>query len=156
VPAHSVRRSRWADLGIDDWYAIVQLRYRVFALEQRVTAQDFDGRDREPDTEHWWIDGDDGASAYLRLIRPAAEEVQPDGAEPARWVIGRVATHPDQRGQGLAHQLVGAALDAHPGDPFLLHAQEYVAGLYAKSGFRVFGEPYDEAGIRHVGMHRAG
>jgi ElaA protein len=154
-----VRRARWPELGLDDLYGIVRLRNRVFALEQRVTAEDFDGRDREPDTEHWWIAGvGPGASAasYLRLIRPAADEVQPDGVEPARWVVGRVATVPEHRGQGFAHRLVRAVLDQHGTEPVLLHAQEYVAGLYAKSGFEVFGSPYVEAGIRHVGMYRAG
>ncbi|MEG8034991.1 GNAT family N-acetyltransferase [Sphingomonas sp. LR61] len=40
--------------------------------------------------------------------------------------------------------------------PVVLHAQEYVAALYERHGFVRFGTPYDEAGIRHVGMHRPG
>lgn len=160
VSEHSVRRAHWSELGLDDLYGIVRLRNRVFALEQRVTAEDFDGRDREPDTEHWWIAaGDDAAAgvlAYLRLIRPAVDEVQPDGVVPAGWVIGRVATAPEHRGKGFAHRLVGAVLEAHGSDPVLLHAQEYVAGLYRRSGFEVFGSPYVEAGIGHVGMYRPG
>lgn len=156
MTGHSVRRARWDSLTTDELYAIVRLRNRVFALEQRVTAEDFDGRDREPDTEHWWIPGDDGvARAYLRCIRLADGEVQPEGVDRATRVLGRVATGVDHRGQGLARRLVGAVLDAHPDEAFLLHAQEYVAGLYAAVGFTPFGEPYDEAGIRHVGMYRA-
>jgi ElaA protein len=155
VAEHSVRRSGFADLTVDALYDIVRLRNRVFALEQRVTAEDFDGRDREPDTEHWWVPGDGGAAAYLRLIRASAGEPHPVGMAPPAWVIGRVATDPSRRGEGLASALVRAVLAAHEGDPFVLHAQEYVAQLYAAAGFVPFGEPYDEASIRHVGMYLA-
>lgn len=152
-----MRRADWAALHRDDLYEIVRLRNRVFALEQRVTAEDFDGRDRDADTEHWWITGEDGAAVtYLRLVRPASDEVQPDGVPPATWVIGRVATDPTARRRGLAHRLVGAVLAEHGSAPFLLHAQEYVADLYAASGFLRFGTPYVEAGIVHVGMYRTG
>jgi ElaA protein len=151
---HSVRHVRWTRLTTDELYGIVRLRNRVFALEQRVTAEDLDGRDREPETEHWWFGADADPVGYLRLVRPARDEAHPSGLQPPAWVIGRVATHPDHRGQGIAGRLVAAVLDRHGHEPFALHAQEYVAGLYERHGFVRFGEPYDEAGIRHVGMHR--
>lgn len=158
---HSVHRARWDRLTTDELYGIVRLRNRVFALEQHVTGEDFDGRDREPDTEHWWFGADDPAdgaepAGYLRLIRPATDEQHPDGSDAPAWVIGRVATHPAHRGAGVASRLVAAVLDEHGHDAFVLHAQEYVARLYERHGFVRFGAPYDEAGIRHVGMHRAG
>lgn len=154
---HSVRRARWGDLTTDELYDVVRLRNRVFALEQRVSAEDFDGRDREPDTEHWWVSrADAGTVGYLRLVRPADGEPHPAGtADPTR-VIGRVATHPDHRGQGIAGRLVAAAVEAHGHGAMVLHAQQYVAGLYERHGFVRFGVPYDEAGITHVGMYRAG
>ena len=159
VSEHSVRRAHWSRLTTDELYGIVRLRNRVFALEQRVTAEDLDGRDRAADTEHWWFGADAGAEGhevlgYLRLVRPAVDEQHPDGSAPPAWVIGRVATHPDHRGRGIAGSLVAAVLAEHGHEPFVLHAQEYVAGLYERHGFRRFGTPYDEAGIRHVGMHR--
>jgi ElaA protein len=151
---HSVHRARWDRLTTDELYGIVVLRNRVFALEQRVTGVDFDGRDREADTEHWWFGADDDPVGYLRLIRPAPDEAHPEGNARPAWVIGRVATHPEHRGQGIAGRLVGAVLAAHGREPFVLHAQEYVAALYERHGFVRFGAPYDEAGIRHVGMYR--
>ncbi|MDT0211622.1 GNAT family N-acetyltransferase [Curtobacterium sp. BRD11] len=151
---HSVRHARWTRLTTDELYGIVRLRNRVFALEQRVTADDFDGRDREPDTEHWWFGAEGDPVGYLRLVRPAPDEDHPAASEPPAWVIGRVATHPDHRGQGIAGRLVAGVLEAHGHEPFVLHAQEYVASLYERHGFVRFGAPYDEAGIRHVGMHR--
>ena len=38
----------------------------------------------------------------------------------------------------------------------MLHAQEYVVGLYERFGFEAFGEPYEEAGIPHRSMYRGG
>jgi ElaA protein len=150
-----VQHARWDRLTTDELYGIVRLRNRVFALEQRVSDEDFDGRDREPDTEHWWFGADAEAVGYLRLIRPAPAEVHPSGTVPPAWVIGRVATHPDHRGRGIAGGLVAAVLASHGHEPVVLHAQEYVAALYERHGFRRFGDPYVEAGIRHVGMYRA-
>ena len=75
---------------------------------------------------------------------------------PTRSASSRVATDPERRGQGIAGRLVAAVLDEHGQDPFVLHAQEYVAALYERYGFVRFGDPYDDAGIRHVGMHRPG
>ncbi|MCP1503160.1 ElaA protein [Curtobacterium herbarum] len=160
MSGHSVHRARWEHLTTDELYDIVRLRNRVFALEQRVTAEDFDGRDRDPDTEHWWSeqrltgDTETAVTGYLRLVRPAAAEPHPaDSAAPTR-VIGRVATHPDHRGQGVAGRLVAAVLAEHGHEAFVLHAQQYVAALYERHGFVRFGTPYDEAGITHVGMYR--
>jgi len=153
---HSVHHARWDRLTTDELYGIVVLRNRVFALEQRVTAEDFDGRDRAHDTEHWWFGTDTEAVGYLRLVRPAPDEDHPAGSSPPAWVIGRVATDPAHRGHGVAGGLVAAVLGTHGHEPIVLHAQEYVAGLYERHGFVRFGEPYDEAGIRHVGMARPG
>jgi ElaA protein len=153
---HSVHRTRWDRLTTDELYGIVRLRNRVFALEQHVSAEDFDGRDREPDTEHWWFGTEADAVGYLRLIRPAPDEQHPADAAAPAWVVGRVATHPDHRGTGIASRLVGAVLAEHGHEPIVLHAQEYVAALYERHGFVRFGAPYAEAGITHVGMYRPG
>ncbi|WIB26123.1 GNAT family N-acetyltransferase [Curtobacterium sp. MCSS17_015] len=154
---HSVRHARWEHLTTDELYDIVRLRNRVFALEQRVSAEDFDGRDREPDTEHWWSTTGDGSTVgYLRLVRPADAEPHPEGTDAPIRVVGRVATRADHRGRGIAGGLVAAVLDRHGHEPFVLHAQQYVAALYERHGFVRFGAPYDEAGIAHVGMYRPG
>ncbi len=206
LPDRPVRRASWGRLTTDDLYGIVRLRNRVFALEQRVSAEDFDGRDREPGTEHWWFGADappDGpdpdptaVTGYLRLVRPAVAAPPPGGAAapppgggrgapapapPGRGraapggrrppapppphpggaaaptrVVGRVATAPEHRGRGIASALLAAVVAEHGAEPMVLHAQEYVAALYERHGFVRFGAPYEEAGIRHVGMYRAG
>lgn len=149
-----MRRTPWARLTTDELYGIVRLRNRVFALEQRVTDEDFDGRDREPDTEHWWFGTETEAVGYLRLIRPAVGETHPAGSAAPAWVIGRVATDPQHRGRGIAGRLVAAVVVEHGRGPIVLHAQQYVAALYERHGFARFGDPYVEAGITHVGMYR--
>jgi ElaA protein len=40
------------------------------------------------------------------------------------------------------------------GEASLLHAQSYIAPLYAKFGFEAFGDEYQEAGIPHLSMYR--
>lgn len=155
VSQYPVEFARWRELSIDQFFEIVRLRYAVYALEQRVDAEDFDAVDRAPTTEHWWIrDDDESLIAYLRLLTPPAGEPYPPKLSPATWVVGRMVVRQDQRRKGLAQHLLRAALDAHPNEAFVLHAQAYTKSLYEKLGFTVFGQPFDEAGIAHVRMYR--
>ncbi|HLS03151.1 MAG TPA: GNAT family N-acetyltransferase, partial [Actinomycetales bacterium] len=142
--------ARWRELSIDQFYEIVRLRYAVYALEQRVDAEDFDEIDRAASTEHWWIRGHGPQlNAYLRLLKPPIDEPTPPGASRPDWAVGRMVVRQDLRRRGLAQRLLLAALDAYPDDSFILHAQAYTKSLYEKLGFRAFGEPFDEAGIPH-------
>ena len=104
--------------------------------------------------------------ATLLLCSSAWVGAQPYPAKPVRVVvpfgpgsgsdiIGRVVVRADRRGEGLAQVLLAQALEDIAGHAVLLHAQEYVAPLYAKFGFVAFGEPYDEATIMHISMYRA-
>lgn len=132
-------------------YEIAKLRTDVFFVEQRVDEEELDYRDLEAATEHYWLADEDGrVAAYLRVLQDAT----PQHRE-ARTVIGRVVTRADRRGQGLAGRLLEAVIERHGGQDMLLHAQEYVQGLYAKAGFEPYGEVYLEAGIPHIGMYRA-
>jgi len=157
VPHYRIEHALWRDLSTDQFFEIVQLRYAVYALEQRVDAEDFDEADRAPSTQHWWIRDDaTRLSAYLRLLAPPRNESHPLGSKPASWAVGRMVVRSDMRRQGLAQRLLQAALDAHPGEAFVLHAQSYTQSLYTKLGFVAFGDEFDEAGIPHVRMYRAG
>jgi ElaA protein len=140
----------WSELTTDELYAILKLRTDVFFLEQKIDETELDDRDREPETRHYWIADDRGTAAYLRTLVDAVPEHRD-----ARRLISRVVVREDRRGDGLAQQLIGAVLERHGSEPFLLHAQEYVAPLYARFGFEPFGEAYVEAGISHLSMYRA-
>ncbi len=60
----------------------------------------------------------------------------------------------DRRGQGLAQKLIAEVLARHGDEAMLLHAQHYIAPLYAQFGFVAFGDVYEEAGIAHLSMYR--
>ncbi len=140
-----------ADLTLAELYAILKLRTDVFFLEQDIDEEELDWRDLEPETVHYAVfDGRD-AVACLRLL----VDEEPEHAD-ARHVIGRVVVRADRRGVGLARVLLERAIDDVGAHGMLLHAQEQVAGLYARHGFVPFGERYLEAGIPHVSMYRPG
>jgi ElaA protein len=151
VPECSVISRSWSELTTSELYDVLKLRTDVFFVEQKVDEEELDNRDQEPGTRHYWISDDTGAAAYLRvLVNETAEHLD------AHHIIGRVVVREDRRGEGLAQKLMASALEQFAGLPMLLHAQQYVAPLYAKFGFVAFGEPYDEATIMHISMYRAG
>ena len=150
MPDHSIVTKTWGELSTDELYSFLKLRTDVFFVEQRIDEEELDNRDQEPTTEHLWIADSHGTAAYLRIIVDA-EPTHKD----ARRLFGRVATRPDRRGQGLSQLLIGEVLRRHGNEPMLLHAQTYVAPLYAKFGFEAFGDTYVEAGLEHVMMYRA-
>lgn len=151
VPECSATVKSWPDLTKRELYSIMKLRTDVFFLEQRADEEELDWRDLEPRTRHFWIDDDRGTAAYLRVLWDAEPR-----HEDAHLVIGRVVVRADRRGEGLALRLLDCVLEQFGNEPMLLHAQEYVQGLYAKVGFEAFGEVYDEAGMPHVSMYRRG
>jgi len=149
VPDYSTLQIPWSKLTLDELYGFLKLRTDVFFLEQTIDETELDDRDQEPDTRHYWIADDRGTAAYLRTLVDAVPEHRD-----AHLMISRVVVRADRRGESLAQKLLGAVLEHHPNEPLLLHAQEYVAPLYARFGFETFGEAYLEAGISHVSMYR--
>jgi len=141
----------WNDLTLDELYSFLKLRTDVFMWEQRADDEEMDWRDREAGTVHIWIDDERGCAAYLRVLW---NEI-PEHLD-AHRVIGRVAVRADRRGEGLTRLLMDRALaviDAEIGAS-MLHAQDYVVGLYARFGYTPYGEPYVEAAIPHQSMYR--
>jgi predicted GNAT family N-acyltransferase len=69
--------------------------------------------------------------------------------------IGRLAVLKEWRGRGVGDALLQALIEEarHRGwDEVSLHAQVDAIGFYDKWGFQPYGEPFDEAGIRHQSM----
>lgn len=131
---------------------MLKLRTDVFFLEQHIDEEELDWRDLEPTTVHYFVlDGAGDAIACLRVLWDA----EPEHLD-AHRIIGRVVTRADHRGEGLASALLERAITDFGSVGMLLHAQEYVAPLYARYGFEAFGEVYQEAGIPHVSMYRPG
>lgn len=141
----TLHRANGPDLTAAELYAILRLRSDVFVVEQECVYADLDGRDLLASTQHLWLAEGDEVLAYLRIL-----------AEPSGGLrIGRVVTAASARGRGLAGELMAAALDGVDGE-FVLDAQTYAQGLYARYGFVAEGAEFLEDGIPHVTMRRAG
>ncbi|MGW3994033.1 GNAT family N-acetyltransferase [Amycolatopsis sp. NPDC004772] len=131
------------ELTAAELHDILRLRVDVFVVEQKAAYPELDGRDLLPDTRHLWFEDDGAVLAYLRVL------LDPGGVRR----IGRVVTAAHARGAGLAARLMDAALTV-PGE-YVLDAQTYVQGFYARYGFVAEGDEYtDDDGIPHIRMRR--
>lgn len=125
---------------------LLALRQRVFIVEQACVFQEIDGRD--PLARHLFGLHDGALVACARLLPATPEKPRS---------IGRVATAPEARGQGLGRAIMQEALRVLRAEdgaaPVFLSAQAHlVERLYAPLGFQVVGAPYLEDDIPHVDM----
>lgn len=138
-------------LSARDVYELLSLRARVFVVEQRCAYLDPDGRDL--DALHVIGRHEGRIVACARILAPGAR------FEDAH-AIGRIVVAPEHRGRGIARALLREAIDAieraHGPVPIALSAQSHLERMYASFGFVRVGDPYDEDGIAHVDMVRAG
>ena len=137
---------RFADLGVDNLHDALQLRSRVFILEQGPFL-DVDGHDRSA----WHLLGRDDAGtlqAYLRVVDPELKYNEPS--------IGRVVTAAEVRGTGLGRALMREGLAGctrhWPGRAVRISAQARLQRFYAELGFAVASDEYLEDGIPHLEM----
>jgi predicted GNAT family N-acyltransferase len=60
------------------------------------------------------------------------------------------------RGKGIGLKLMDFAIDLlrseNKAKRIIIHSQFYIKSLYEKLGFKIMGEPFEEAGIIHVKM----
>ena len=140
-PMVQIRTGGWDELGGQASY----LRTRVFVEEQQIPAElEWDAADAT--ATH--------AVACNRLGQPVATgRLLAPAAGVAR--IGRMAVARGLRGVGIGRQVLDAlvALATARGDGrVVLHAQHGAERFYSRLGFSASGEPFIEAGIRHVEM----
>lgn len=140
---------RFGDLGVDNLYDALQLRSRVFVLEQGPYL-DPDGVDRQA----WHLLGRAAPQgtlvSYLRVVDPGLKYDEPS--------IGRVVTSPETRGSGSGRQLMTegvAGCERHwPGRAIRISAQAHLERFYGSLGFVRVGPDYMEDHIPHVEMLR--
>ena len=137
---------RFSALGVDNLHDALQLRSRVFILEQGPYL-DVDGHDRTS----WHLLGRDEAGtllAYLRVVDPGVKFSEPS--------IGRVVTAPEVRGSGLGRRLMQEGLagcaEHWPGQAIRISAQARLQRFYTELGFTAVGDEYQEDGIPHLEM----
>lgn len=135
----TVRIVDWRDAGA----TLMALRTEVFVREQGVPA-------------HLEQDGLDGGCAHALACDAAGEAIgtgrlMPDGR------IGRMAVRASWRGRGVGGAILTALVEEarrRRMAEVYLHAQRHARDFYARQGFEDEGEPFDEAGIAHIGMRR--
>ena len=137
----------FADLTLMQLYSIMQLRERVFVVEQSCAYIDADGAD--PACRHLWAERDGEIVAYLRVV--------PAGVKFAEVSIGRVITAPSARGTGMGRELMKRGIAEAGGDkqPIRIGAQAHLANWYGELGFEKASDVYWEDNIAHVEMVRA-
>jgi predicted GNAT family N-acyltransferase len=123
--------------------AAFALRREVFVWEQKVPEEEENDADDLTAT-HFVVVTAGEVVGTLRLID-----------KPEHTKIGRVAVRLSFRGQGIAKQLILAAM-AHARalgqDRFYLTAQSDKLGMYEKLGFVAYGPEFPDGGMPHRAM----
>lgn len=136
---------QFAELTAAQLYAIVQLRERVFVVEQNCVYLDADGAD--PVCAHLWAERGGSIAAYLRIV--------PAGVKYAEVAIGRVIVAATSRGTGLGRELMKRGIAECGAVPIRISAQAHLSNWYRDLGFVSEGDVYWEDDIAHVEMVRA-
>ena len=145
-PMVEMKVGTWAELGQDAG----QVRNEVFVEEQKIPKElEWDAADA--DAVH--------AVAYNRLGMPLATGrylPYPAAGRAGVVKVGRMAVKRVMRGAGVGREVLFALMDAarkRGEHEVVLHAQRSAEKFYARLGYTVNGEPFEEAGIPHIEMH---
>jgi predicted GNAT family N-acyltransferase len=118
------------------------VRFEVFVDEQGVPpAIEMD--DRDPHCIHFLALTDEGPVATARI------DLEKSGK------VGRLAVRADWRGRGIGRALMERCHEIalrHGLAEVWCHAQVTAVPFYERLGYRVTGEPFEEAGIDHRQM----
>jgi len=133
-------------LTVTELYDILQLRSRVFVVEQNCVYLDLDGKDKL--ALHLFGIYEDKIVAHARLFKAG---ITFDNAS-----IGRVVVDPDYRDRKWGHDLMQnaiAGIQQHFGESQItIGAQLYLKRFYESQGFVQSSEMYLEDDIPHIEM----
>lgn len=140
------------ELGVSGLYALMNLRQKVFVVEQNCPYQDADGFDDQAHHQMAWRQMPSQSGEVL----VACARIFPPGVRYKEASIGRVVTAKEVRGTGLGRELMTRTLTKckalYPKAGLRISAQAHLQKFYGSLGFVTVGEPYDEDGIAHVSM----
>jgi len=140
----------FAELTVDELYAILRLRSEVFVVEQNCIFLDLDNNDQKAFHTIGFI-GDD-VVATTRLFD---KDIMYDGYQS----IGRVVGSPRHRGLGIGKALMQYSISEcerlFGKGPIKIGAQLYLKKFYNEQGFEQSGDVYLEDDIDHIPMIRA-
>ena len=133
----------FSELTALELYDILELRSRVFVVEQNCVYQDLDGIDK--DAYHVWARDGRGVVACLRVY-------DKNGVH-----IGRVVTAYRREGLGslVMERGIAVAEEKYAAKKILISAQQYARPFYERFGFKNHSAPYLEDGIPHIAMIRS-
>ncbi len=136
------------ELSLMELHDLLRLRVDIFVVEQTCPYCEVDGLDTV--ATHVFARHPDGSLIACARVLPPDDDGLPH--------IGRVAVRADQRGKGLAGELMQRALevvkDRSGTYRSALAAQAHLSHFYARYGFACCGEEYLLDGIPHVDMQR--
>jgi len=132
-------RKKLRELNPIEFYQILKLRIDTFVVEQERIYHELDEKDLE--AVHVYHANEKGKiDAYARVFE-----------EGEKLVFGRVVTAQSLRGQ-LIREILQLCAEKWPGKEIEIEAQEQVAALYEKFGFKVVGHPFIFESTPHITM----
>lgn len=135
-------------LSAQELYSILQLRSKVFVVEQNCVYQDIDGKDAKALHVIGIYEGN--VVAYARLFQA--------GDYFDATSIGRVVVDPDCRDKKWGHDLMRQAIAGiekyYQTSQITISAQQYLKNFYESHGFTQTSEMYLEDDIPHIEMKR--
>ena len=130
----------------DQLYDILNLRQKVFIIEQDCLYEDLDYSDQ--DANHLLLYKDNRLIGYSRVFPPG---IKYDGAS-----IGRIVTDLDYRGKGygksITHESIQFLKNNFPESDITISAQYRLVDFYENLGFETEGNVYLEDDIEHIKM----
>ena len=128
-----------------EWHAILNLRAKIFVVEQDCPYVDPD----EKDMKSWHLSGFDGDKlvATLRAVPP--------GVSYQDSSIGRVVCDADYRGRQLGREMMHLGIAFNRtlwGGSIRISGQAYLQNFYHSLGFVTVKGPYQEDDIPHYEM----
>lgn len=148
MPEFKLEIKPFEALSTAELYSVLQLRSRVFIVEQNCVYHDIDGKDAKALHVIGQYDGE--TVAYARLFKPG--EYFDDAS------IGRVVIAPEYRDKKWGHELMRVAISGigtHFGQTKItISAQQYLQRFYESHGFVQTSEMYLEDDIPHIEMKR--
>ena len=132
-------RKKLTELNPIEFYQILKLRIDTFVVEQERIYHELDEKDLE--AVHDYHANEKGEiDAYARVFE-----------EGVHLVFGRVVTARSVRGQ-LIREILQLCAEKWPEKEIEIEAQEQVAALYEKYGFKAVGQPFIFESIPHITM----
>ena len=137
---------KFLELTTEELYALINLRQKVFIVEQDCPYVDADYSDQ--DASHLLGYDGDNLIAYLRAFPPG---IKYEGSS-----LGRIVTEINMRGGVIGKRLtqegVNFLSNLYPDNEIIISAQHRLEHFYKELGFVSRGEVYLEDDIDHIQM----